>query len=239
MTDVSGVGTPVADDDEPDCADIAAALPADGATPAEMVENAKRSLRELYGTRLNLWGDLSSRETRWLYHQLLPRVLVPGDAADDDARDEIARAVSLSAKAPLEERARVASAARHAAKLYVRERSILPVRAAVAVYATLVHLQRTGTWSWGGMSPDEVWRKYEKEIAREFPALDEAERTRLVCERVLSKATKTDPRIDKLAGIRKAPRVRRAWSLLLLLRALPFRREQPADAADHDAHPPV
>ena len=32
------------------------------------------------------------------------------------------------------------AAARHAAKLYVRERSILPVRAAVAVYATLVHL---------------------------------------------------------------------------------------------------
>ena len=41
----------------------------------------------------------------------------------------------------------------------IDERAILPVRAVVAVYATLAHLQRTGTWSWGGMSADAVWLK--------------------------------------------------------------------------------
>ena len=76
------------DDDEPDCADITAAalLPSaaaaaaaladvddatrNGATPAEAAVIAKRSLRALYGTRPNWWGDLGARETRWLYHQV-------------------------------------------------------------------------------------------------------------------------------------------------------------------------
>ena len=41
-----------------------------GATPAEAAVIAKRSLRALYGTRPNWWGDLGARETRWLYHQV-------------------------------------------------------------------------------------------------------------------------------------------------------------------------
>ena len=81
---------------------------------------------------------------------------------------------------------------------------------------------KTGQWSWGGMSADAVWAKYEKEVGEEYPRLDAAARRTIVCERVLMKATKTDARIDRLAGITHKPRVRRAWSLLLLLRALPF-----------------
>ena len=42
-----------------------------------------------------------------------------------------------------------------------------------------------------------------------------------------SKATKTDPRIDKLAGIRKAPRVRRACAVRVPRGARPSHRRPP------------
>lgn len=63
------------------------------------------------------WGDLNHIETRFVYHQLLPRHLLQDAQAHPDAL-------------AVEDLARLASMARHAARLYARERSSLPLRLA-------------------------------------------------------------------------------------------------------------
>lgn len=67
-------------------------------------------LRESYGARQHWWGDLTPAETRALYHALLPTELASGTASQYS----------------LAERAELAIAARRAARLYARERALLP-----------------------------------------------------------------------------------------------------------------
>jgi len=67
------------------------------------------------------WGDLNHIETRFVYHQLLPRHLLQDSQAHPDAL-------------AVEDLARLASMARHAARMYARERSSLPLRLAAGTF---------------------------------------------------------------------------------------------------------
>ena len=70
------------------------------------------SLRRRFGATTSIWGDWTPHETRLFYKQQLPRAL------------QIDGALGLS----LEERAKIASANRHALRIYARERCVLPAR---------------------------------------------------------------------------------------------------------------
>ena len=56
----------------------------------------------------------------------------------------------------MEDLARLASMARHAARLYARERSSLPLRVLAGLYDGFRHLHGFGRWSWTGMTYEEV-----------------------------------------------------------------------------------
>lgn len=58
--------------------------------------------------------------------------------------------------------------ARYAAKVYARERSMVPNRAAAMVFDGTRYALRTGKWSWTGMSVEEIWLKYEREVKEEL-----------------------------------------------------------------------
>ena len=108
-------------------------------------------LREQLGGRQRWWGDLSAAEARQLYHSLLPWYLLD---------DRLAGALSLS------ERARLAVTARHAARLYVRERALLPLAIGCELFDGARQLWEHGTFQPQGMSEEQVrartpltWRK--------------------------------------------------------------------------------
>lgn len=177
------------------------------------------------------WGDLNHIETRYVYHQLLPRQLL------EDAQ---ARKQDLC----VEDLARAACMARHAARIYARERSSLPLRLLAGVsycpaitldtsgipeqkslmfrsrrsslcmrfslllqlYDGFRHLQSFGRWSWTGMTYEEVWAKYDRKIREELGGndVDERELSRMISLRILHKACQTNPHIDKFAEIERA-----------------------------------
>jgi hypothetical protein len=212
-----------------------------------MVEAAEvagtiEALRAMYGTSPTFWGDLDASQTRSLYHELLPRALERhekhlgfADGAGPPQADAAASSKDIEA------RARLASAARRAAKLYVRERSILPARIAAHVYDAVRCKMQLGRFAWSGMTVDDVWTKYEQQILRECYAeeadlgaddalesdldddeyrmlrlgIDEAEVARRVGERILQRACRTNAHLDDVLGVPKRVRLRHAWQDLL------------------------
>ena len=98
------------------------------------------ALRRRYGTNKEFWGDWSAEQTRTFYKQMLPKAL------------QIDGALGLS----LEQRAEIASANRHALRLYSRERCHLPARIVARLYDGLRHLHCFGYWKSQGMDWNEV-----------------------------------------------------------------------------------
>lgn len=98
------------------------------------------ALRRRYGTNKEFWGDWSAEQTRSFYKQMLPKAL------------QIDGALGLS----LEQRAEIASANRHALRLYSRERCHLPARIVARLYDGLRHLHCFGYWKSQGMDWNEV-----------------------------------------------------------------------------------
>ncbi|CAM9773646.1 unnamed protein product, partial [Phaeothamnion confervicola] len=148
--------------------------------PLTSVDN----LRRVYGQRRHWWGDLTAHETRRFYHELLP----------------VSLGFEMDASLTLEERARLASMARHAARLYARERCALPSRLVAHFYDGFRHLRKYGTWSWTGMTWDEIWSKYERQVRNEDPAADDDAVRDAVSRRILEKSCCTNQVFDKLAG---------------------------------------
>ena len=101
------------------------------------------ALRKRYGTNKNEWGDWSQEKTRAFYRTNLPRSL------------QIDGALGLT----LEERAKLASEARHALRVYSRERCFLPYRVAAQVYDGIRHFQLFGYYKCDGMNWSEVQDK--------------------------------------------------------------------------------
>jgi len=145
------------------------------------------TLREIFGTNKNkLWGDLDAETARILYHTLLPRALIRLHA-QGLAPDELA---------PLAYDARVA------AKKYARERCQVPARVLAVVYDGIRHLKQYGKWSSDGLSWDQLWEKYEKQIQEEIQHTDPSrkieELTSQVCLRILERSCRTSELVDKI-----------------------------------------
>lgn len=142
------------------------------AIPARCALPSVDLLRQAYGPRRNFWGDLSPAETRRFYHELLPVSVyleaVGAKDLDDGTERPLGGGMSggglatvvdvanqqqgaywecfFGAAETLEERARLASMARHAARLYVRERCRLPSRVVAHLYDGLRHLKQYGSF---------------------------------------------------------------------------------------------
>jgi hypothetical protein len=141
------------------------------------------TLRRRYGSATYL-GDWSVSQTRRFYKSQLPKSL------------QIDGALGLN----LEERARLASEARHALRLYSRERSILIARLLAELYDGVRHLQSFGYWSSQGMTWEEVKSKYKKE-AKKVLGEDVAEEfiDRYVYLRIIERACATNSVLDDIA----------------------------------------
>lgn len=161
------------------------------------------TLRSLFGENRNkLWGDLDNETARKLYHTLLPRVLLRVQETKDLHYSEITP----------DELARLAYQARVAAKEYARERCNVPGRIFAMAFDGFRHLKQYGKWSAKGMSWDEVWEKYAREIQEEilysvqhepdpmseFASLKLEDLTKQVCLRILERSCKTNDTIDRL-----------------------------------------
>lgn len=160
-----GRGRAASGSEDSDSALKAMAIPARCALPSVDL------LREAYGPRRSFWGDLSARETRIFYKELLP-VSIKLEAlarqrsdrdkngsdseggtgegiaeeGGEDATEDVAWNVFGKGDLTLEEQARLASTARHAARLYARERCSLPLRVVAHLYDGLRHLKNYGTF---------------------------------------------------------------------------------------------
>lgn len=174
------------------------------AYPPTSVDN----LRRVYGQRRHWWGDLTAHETRRFYHELLP----------------VSLEFECDQTLTLEERARLASMARHAARLYVRERCALPSRLVAQCYDGFRHLQKYGTWSWTGMTWEEVWSKYERQVRAEAPGADDDEVRDLVSRRILEKSCCTNEMFDRLAGVASGEANRKREAALRAVKVLAKRQ---------------
>lgn len=141
-------------------------------------------LRDTFGKRQSWWGDLDASETRQLYHLLLPTHL--------KERDEI----------PLYDRAVMAAEARHAARIYARERGGIPVQLSSAIFDGIRHFQKTGKWSSDGMSIEEVFEKYANQLGVDADAssLEDYQNYEEVCRTVLEKSCTTNACVNALAS---------------------------------------
>jgi len=133
-------------------------------------------LREFYGPRQNWWGDFDARETRQLYHSLLPKQLLEESAA-----------------LPVEDRARLAVAARRAARLYARERGPLPVTLACQLLDGVRVFAVSGNWQPDGLSEEQIFAKYATSCGGE----SEEE----VYYKILQKSCTSNLHVDAAVGL--------------------------------------
>lgn len=146
-------------------------------------------LRRVYGTRQRWYGDLDWVGTRHLYHSLLPTELINDEAL------------------PLAQRARMAVSARRAARLYARERALLPLCVGSGLLDGLRQLREHGTFQPQGMSEEQIFSKYAERAGLAPPAwekgeggdvgVDDERYTELYLT-VLQKSCSTNARIDKI-----------------------------------------
>jgi hypothetical protein len=145
------------------------------------------SLRDTFGSNQNkLWGDLDPATARRLYRCLMPRALL----------ELVKVGVQPEDLAPLAYEARVA------AKLYARERSVVPARFAATLYDGLRQFQRYGKFQCHGMTYDQVWEKYHKVIMDDpenhiYDDLTEQDVTAKICLKILERSCSTNENIDR------------------------------------------
>jgi len=168
---------------------------------ASIVPTTVEQLRLSYGHRQNwLWGDLDACATRQLYHELLPTQLL---------EDE---------RIPTHERARLAVAARRAARLYARERGTLPVALSSGLLDGMRVLIQQGTFQPDGLSEEQIWAKYARQHGLPEDALhklvgrqrgDPSDATALgidndFFELVLRKSCSSNRYVDRLVGLERS-----------------------------------
>lgn len=142
------------------------------------------ALRKRYGSSKSVWGEWSNCDTRRFYKQQLPRAL------------QIDGALGLS----LEERAQLASAARHALRVYARERCHLPGRMIARLYDGIRHLQTFGYWSSTGMTWEEVLLKYQAQAKRQLGKdATEEDILEFVYKRILEKSCESNAAVDEMS----------------------------------------
>lgn len=100
----------------------------------------------------------------------------------------------------LEERAKLASQARHALKLYARERSQLPVRLFARFYDGFRHWLDFGSWAADGLTWPELKLKYTRQARRELGEHATNEQIEeFVYRKIVDKACCTNKFLDSLA----------------------------------------
>jgi hypothetical protein len=131
-------------------------------------------LREAFGKNRNVWwGDLDGPTTRRLYKRLLPVILL-------ELRDQY----DSTELAPLAYQARVA------AKLYSRERSMVPTRVAAYGFDMIRQFCKYGKWNNTGLSYQQLFDKY----ATKCQTTNEQE----VCAKILERSCVSNETIDRL-----------------------------------------
>lgn len=144
------------------------------------------SLRQLFGDNKNkLWGDLDATTTRRLYKTLLPKALLE----------------MLSIGVTPEDLAPLAYSARVAAKLYARERCVVPARMLAIGYDGVRQLKKYGKFQPAGMTYPQVWQKYEAAILEELDGDElrsDDDVTAKICLKILEKSCATNEGIDRL-----------------------------------------
>jgi hypothetical protein len=80
-----------------------------------------------------------------------------------------------------------------------------PLRLSCQLYDGFRHLKSYGRWSWTGMTYEEIWDKYERQIREELgPGAEEPEVNRCVALRILYKSCQTNKMFDHLGSIQRA-----------------------------------
>ena len=146
-------------------------------------------LRDFYGPRQNWWGDYNARETRELYHSLLPTRLLDAEYVYPGAHT-------------VEERARMAVAAPRAAKMYAGERGLLPVSLAsqlldgVRVFCAK---STRGTWQPDGLSEEQILAKYAEKFGVDLHGTETVPDE--VYYTILRKSCTSNFYVDSLVGL--------------------------------------
>jgi len=146
-------------------------------------------LRDFYGPKQNWWGDYNARQTRELYHSLLPTKLLDAEYIYPGAHT-------------VEERARMAVAARRAAKMYARERGVLPVTLASQLFdgmRVFCAKSTRGTWQPDGLSEEQIFAKYAEQYG--LGASDTDTVPDEVYYTILRKSCTSSFYIDSLVGL--------------------------------------
>lgn len=142
-----------------------------------------KMLRRRYGTNKSYWGEWSASQARQFYKSQLPKAL------------QIEGALGLT----LEERAKLASEARHALRIYARERSNIIARIIAELYDGIRHFQSFGYWSSDGMNWNEVKLKYSLKAKQKLgPNATQEEIDSLVYHCIVDKACATNTVLDEM-----------------------------------------
>lgn len=159
------------------------------------------TLRRRYGSSKGL-GDWSVSQTRRFYKSQLPKSLQSKLYGSSICASSLTFnfVVDGALGLNLEERARLASEARHALRLYSRERSIFVARVLAELYDGIRHVQLFGYWSSEGMTWEEVKMKYRKEAKKVLGEEATAEIIdRYVYLRIIERACATNSVFDNIA----------------------------------------
>lgn len=136
-------------------------------------------LRQSFGKNQNkVWGDLDAATTRKLYKSLMPVVLM--ELYETGLGDP-------------QEMALLAYQARQSAKLYARERSVIPARLFANVFDGLRQWRKYGTFEPSGMTYQQVWEKYAEQVD-----CDENDKTNQICKTILERSCVSNEMIDKM-----------------------------------------
>ncbi|EOD36881.1 hypothetical protein EMIHUDRAFT_420881 [Emiliania huxleyi CCMP1516] len=155
-----------------------------GGTNGSYVFTTVEALRRQHGQRRHWFGDLDARETRRLYHELLPRQLLDGEES-----------VYEEHGLPVEERARLAVAARRAARLYARERAHLPVALSCEIVDGVRTLMAQGSFQPGGLSEEQIFAKYAAKLGEGGGDVEQVYRMMLL------KSCASNAHVDRLMGV--------------------------------------
>lgn len=142
------------------------------------------SVQELvfyYGDRAHWWGDWNARETRLMYHKLLP----------------VYHPLYWSC-GEMESLAYHAFLSRREAKKYARRRSRFYIRWFSRGMDGFRGLWRHQRWRPMGATFHELWNKYEQQLQQQYPFLEQEELDHQVFMHILQKSCQTNPRIDSI-----------------------------------------
>jgi hypothetical protein len=190
------------------------------------------ALRKTFGTNRNgIWGDLDPQTTRRLYKTLLPRALlelhctavnscagtsISLNTVSTTKSDTVSPASSMDdssthdqEQSPLlllhpEDLAPLAYQARVAAKLYARERCVLPARIAANLIDGFRQWKKYGQFHCHGMSYQQLWDKYASVILHDVHKnqydLTVEDVTAKICLKILERSCQTNPAVDQLVN---------------------------------------